>query len=219
MKNALICFTRVPRPGVTKTRLLPVLTPEQCAGLHWAFLRDLAQVYRAVDAHLFVAYTPDEDWEALKPVFPTARGFFPQEGEDLGEKMYNATARVLGLGYEAVVLTGADLPLLEPRHLLGGFAALENADLAMGPTSDGGYYLIGMKQPRKSVFAISGYGGSSVYERTVAAAKNAGLSVAAAPVCDDVDTPEDLRRLAAQCAPDSFTGQYLQQLKQEGICL
>lgn len=219
MKNALICFTRVPRPGLTKTRLLPVLTPEQCAGLHWAFLRDLAQVYQAVDAHLFVAYTADENWEALKPVFPTARGFFPQEGADLGEKMYNAICRVLGLGYEAVVLTGADLPLLEPRHLLGGFSALENADLAMGPTSDGGYYLIGMKQPRKSVFAISGYGGSSVYERTVAAAKNAGLSVAPAPVCDDVDTPEDLRRLATQCAPDSFTGQYLQQLKQEGICL
>ena len=76
-----------------------------------------------------------------------------------------------------------------------------------------------MKQLRKSVFAISGYGGNSVYERTVAAGENAGLSVAAAPVCDDVDTPEDLRRLAAQCAPGSFTGQYLQQLKQEGICL
>ena len=216
MKNALICFTRVPRPGVTKTRLLPVLTPEQCANLHWAFLRDLAEVYRRVDAHLFVAYTPDENWEALKPVFPTARDFFPQEGVDLGQKMYNAIARVLGLGYESVVLTGADLPLLEPRHLLGGFSALENADLAMGPTSDGGYYLIGMKQPRREVFSISGYGGSSVYERTVSAAENAGLSVAAAPVCDDVDTPEDLHRLAAQCAPDSFTGQFL---KQEGICL
>ena len=219
MKNALICFTRVPRPGLTKTRLLPVLTPEQCAGLHWAFLRDLARVYGAVDAHLFVAYTPDEDWEALKPVFPTARGFFPQEGADLGQKMYNAIARVLAMGYEGVVLTGADLPLLEPRHLLGGFAVLQNADIAIGPTSDGGYYLIGMKQPRQEVFAISGYGGSSVYESTVAAAKNAGLSVAPAPVCDDVDTPEDLRHIAAQCAPDSFTGTFLNQLKQEGICL
>ena len=219
MKNALICFTRVPRPGVTKTRLLPVLTPEQCAGLHWAFLRDLAQVYRAVDAHLFVAYTADENWEALKPVFPTARDFFPQEGADLGQKMYNALARVLSMGYDTAILTGADLPLLEPRHLLEGFAALENADIAIGPTSDGGYYLIGMKQPQREVFSISGYGGSSVYERTVSAAENAGLSVAAAPVCDDVDTPEDLRHLAAQCAPGSFTGQYLQQLKQEGICL
>ena len=216
MKNAIICFTRVPRPGRTKTRLLPVLTPEQCAGLHWAFLRDLAQVYENVDAHLFVAYTADENWDALKPVLPTARDFFPQEGEDLGEKMYNALTRVLGLGYDSVILTGADLPLLEPRHLLGGFAALENADLAIGPTSDGGYYLIGMKQPRREVFTISGYGGSSVYERTVAAAENAGLSVAAAPVCDDVDTPEDLWLLAAQCTLGSFTGQYL---KQEGICL
>lgn len=85
MKNALICFTRVPRPGLTKTRLLPILTPEQCAGLHWAFLRDLAQVYRVVDAHLFVAYTADENWEALKPVFPTARDFFPGGGGSGGK--------------------------------------------------------------------------------------------------------------------------------------
>ena len=65
MKNAVILFTRVPKPGQTKTRLLPVLQPEQCADLHWAFLKDLAALYRDLDAHLFVAYTPDPDWEQL----------------------------------------------------------------------------------------------------------------------------------------------------------
>lgn len=55
MKNAVILFTRVPKPGQTKTRLLPVLQPEQCADLHWAFLKDLAALYRDLDAHLFVA--------------------------------------------------------------------------------------------------------------------------------------------------------------------
>lgn len=213
MKRAVICFTRVPRPGVTKTRLLPVLKPEQCVGLHWAFLRDLAEVYRQLNAHLFVAYTPDVDWEILKSVFPPA-GYIPQKGKDLGEKMYRAIKKVMDLGYESVILTGADLPLMTAFHLESGFAALEEKDIAIGPTSDGGYYLIGMKKPCREVFRIEGYGGASVFENTVAAAEAAGLTVGLARTCDDVDTPEDLRNLAKTANPDSHTARYL---KQEGI--
>ena len=218
MKRAVICFTRVPKPGVTKTRLLPVLSPGQCASLHWAFLKDLAELYRQVDAHLFVAYTPDADWESLKSVFPPA-GYIPQKGSDLGEKMYRAIRKVMDLGYESVVLTGTDLPLMTAAHLESGFAVLEEKDIAIGPTSDGGYYLIGMKQPRREVFRVEGYGGASVFENTVAAAKAAGLTVGRAMACDDVDTPEDLWALAKAVDPHSHTGQYLEQLKQEGIGL
>lgn len=218
MKNAVICFTRVPKPGVTKTRLLPVLSPEQCAGLHWAFLKDLSDVYRQLDAHLFVAYTPDADWETLKSVFPPA-GYIPQKGKDLGEKMYRVIRKVLDLGYESVVLTGTDLPLISASHFESGFAALQEHDIAIGPTSDGGYYLIGMKKPCKEVFRVEGYGGSTVFENTVSAAQAAGLSVGLALSCDDVDTPEDLWALTKQIDPGSRTGQYLNQLKQEGAGL
>ena len=213
MNRAVICFTRVPKPGVTKTRLLPVLTPDQCVGLHWAFLKDLAEIYRQLDAHLFIAYTPDPDWEQLKDIFPPA-GYLPQKGKDLGEKMYRIIRKVLSLGYESVVLTGADLPLMTKAHLESGFAILEKQDIAIGPTSDGGYYLIGMKKPCREVFRIEGYGGASVFESTVAAAEDAGLSVGLALPCSDVDTPEDLWDLTKTIDPFSFTGQYL---KQEGI--
>ena len=213
MNRAVICFTRVPRPGVTKTRLLPVLTPEQCAGLHWAFLKDLAEVYRQLDAHLFIAYTPDPDWERLKDIFPPA-GYLPQNGQDLGEKMYRVIRKVLSLGYESVVLTGADLPLMTTAHLESGFAILEEKDIAIGPNPDGGYYLIGMKQPCREVFRIEGYGGASVFENTVSAALDAGLTVGIALPCGDVDTPEDLWDLTKTVSPNSFTGQFL---KQEGI--
>ena len=211
MKNAVICFTRVPKPGITKTRLLPVLQPEQCARLHWSFLRDLAAVYRQLDAHLYVAYTPDADWEQLKNVFPPA-GYLPQKGSDLGEKMYRAIRKVLDLGYSSVILTGADLPLLTKAHLESGFAALEDNDIAIGPTSDGGYYLIGMKQPRKEVFRVEGYGGVSVFENTVTAVRQAGLSLGYALPCDDVDTPEDLWELCKTVDPESHTGHYLAEL-------
>ena len=213
MKNAVICFTRVPKPGVTKTRLLPVLKPEQCVGLHWAFLKDLAEIYRQLDAHLFVAYTPDRDWEILKTVFPHA-GYLPQKGADLGEKMYRAIRKVLDLGYESVLLTGTDLPMMTTGHLNSGFAALEDHDIVIGPTSDGGYYLIGMKKPIRDVFRVEGYGGSSVFENTLIAAHDAGHTVGLAMPCDDVDTPEDLWNLTKTMHPDSHTAHYL---KQEGI--
>ena len=211
MKNAVILFTRVPHPGQTKTRLLPILQPEQCADLHWAFLKDLADHYRQVDAHHFVAYTPDPDWELLKSVFPRA-GYLAQKGNDLGEKMYRCLRKVLALDYESVILTGSDLPGMTAAHLESGFAVLEETDIAIGPTSDGGYYLIGMKRPCREVFRIEGYGGATVFEKTVAAAKNAGLTVGVAMTCDDVDTPEDLKNLAETVCPDSHTGKYLKEI-------
>ena len=219
MKRGLICFTRVPRPGVTKTRLLPILSGEQCAGLHTAFLQDLSGAYRQLDADLFVAYTDDPDWENLKEIFPSAVGFFPQAGADLGEKMYNALSHVLELGYEAVVLTGADLPLMKETHLEAGFPALDGADVAIGPTSDGGYYLIGMKVPHEEVFRVSGYGGATALENTLTAGKQAGLEVALSLPCDDVDTPEDLRALPDLLSPESATYRYLMELKKEGVSL
>lgn len=219
MKRALICFTRVPRPGSTKTRLLGMLSPEQCARLHWAFLEDLSGVYGKMDADLFIAHTPDPDWQCLRPVFPMAKDFFPQQGETLGDKMHHAIAHVLSQGYTQVVLTGADLPRMTAVHLESGFAALNQADIAIGPTPDGGYYLIGMKEPHKEVFHVPNYGGATVYGNTLEAIRQAGLSAHAALPCADVDTPEDLCALFREISPASATGKCLHQFLKEGISL
>ena len=210
MKQAIICFTRVPRPGQTKTRLMGLLSGEQCAGLHWAFLKDLNGVYETMDADLFVFHTPDPQWEELKAVFPMAKGFYPQVGDGLGKKMNNALNAVLALGYDAVVLTGADLPAMTAAHLQSGFDGLEDADVTLGPTSDGGYYLVGVKSPAPYLFENQTYGSGSVFDRTAAAAKNAGHTLAAAMACDDVDTPEDLQAL--RLSPDSHTHRYLSEI-------
>lgn len=207
MKKAIICFTRVPRAGSTKTRLMGLLSGEQCARLHWAFLRDLARIYDQMDADLLVFHTEDPAWAALKPVFPMAKDFYPQVGEGLGEKMNNALNQVLALGYDAVVLTGADLPAMTAAHLQSGFDGLAHADVTLGPTADGGYYLVGVKAPAPYLFENQTYGAGSVYERTAAAAETAGCTLAPALPCDDVDTPEDLRAL--HLSPDSATYRFI----------
>lgn len=209
--QAVICFTRIPRPGKTKTRLMPRLSGEQCAGLHWAFLRDLREIYASVDADLLVAHTPDPDWEQLKAVFPHAF-FFPQEGDDLGTKMNHALNLALSMGYEKCILTGSDLPLMTRDHLLSGFDALNNADVTLGPTSDGGYYLVGVKEESPFLFENQTYGYGNVLKNTVAAIHAVGKSYCPALCCDDVDTPEDLPKLLNQLNPKSHTAAYLRSL-------
>lgn len=219
MKRAVICFTRVPRPGQTKTRLLPILSGEQCAAVHTAFLRDLNALYTGLDCDVILSHAPDPDRSALEELFPTAAAFWPQQGEDLGARMHDAFCRAFQQGYEAVLLTGSDLPELNRDCLAKAFTALETADVTLGPTSDGGYYLVGMKAPCAQVFQGHQYGGATVWESTMAAIAAAGLTAAAAPGLDDVDTPEDLRRLAKTVRPDSHTGRCLQELEKAGVDL
>ena len=210
MKKAIICFTRVPRPGKTKPRLMGILSGEQCAELHWAFLKDLNGLYGNLDADLFVFHTPDPDWESLKNVFPMAKGFSPQVGEGLGEKMNNALNSVLALGYDAVVLTGADLPAMGASHLKSGFHGLLHADVTLGPTSDEGYYLVGVKAPAPYLFENQTYGAGSVFDNARSAVAAAGKTFFPALPCDDVDTPEDLRAL--RLSPDSHTHRCLTKI-------
>ncbi len=213
MKKAWICLTRVPEPGRTKTRLLPLLTAEECAALHTAFLRDLAELSGQVEADLFVAYTSVGDWGVLREIFPDAADFFPQEGAELGARMHNAMAEVLSRGYEKCVLTGSDLPRMTAAHVESGFRALDAADAVLGPAADGGYYLVGLKKPCAALFENQTYGHGSVLEATAAAAKRAGCTVAQALPCSDVDTPEELRALWEDCrGNDSHTARCLAEI-------
>lgn len=216
MKRALICFTRPPVPGHTKTRLMPLLSGEACAALHTAFLRDLANLCSRLDADLYVSYAPEGDWGILREIFPAALDFFPQTGDGLGERMHRALSLVLSLGYDACVLFGSDLPELTQAHLAAAFAALEQADATLGPTADGGYYLVGLKAPCRSLFAGHRYGHASVYENALAAIRSAGLRFRAAPPCRDVDVPEDLMRLRGTVPPGSYTARLLNALEWEG---
>ena len=215
MRRALICFTRPPVPGRTKTRLMPLLNGEACAALHTAFLRDIAGVCGQVDADLYAACAPEGDWRALEGIFPAALDMFPQTGEGLGERMHAALARVLALEYESCVLIGSDLPELTADHLLAAFRALEGADVTLGPTADGGYYLVGLKRPCRAIFAGQTFGCASVYESTLTAIRAAGLTFCPGPLCPDVDVPEDLRRLRRTVRPDSHTGRLLNTLHWE----
>lgn len=190
-KNALIVFTREPAAGLTKTRMMPYYESGQCAELHLSFLKDIYKELRSVDADIIVAYTGGEPLK-IRSVFGEKRTYIEQRGEDLGHKMFFALEDVFGMGCEKAVLIGTDIPELRSESLNAAFAKLEGDDIVLGPTADGGYYLIGMKELHSEAFDVKRYGESNVLEDTVKSISNAGLTIAYADTYHDMDDREDL---------------------------
>lgn len=193
MKKAIILFTRVPIPGKTKTRMMPELTPLECARLHICFLKDIQSQCEETGEDIFVCYTPEDKKKILTAVLGKGKQYFPQQGEDLGQRMYEAMEAVCKKGYEACVLLGADVPEITAYDLNQAFRMLETRDVVFGPTEDGGYYLVGMKTPIKEVFQRQLYGQGTVLKDTLCRLDAAGFSTGLLHKYSDMDTLEDLQ--------------------------
>lgn len=222
MKRAVIIFTRAPRPGQTKTRMMPHLTAVQCARLHTCFLKDIAGQCRGLGADILVSYTPKEGREELEQILGPAAGWFPQEGDSLGERMYRAIAQAFARGCGSCLLIGTDVPELKKESLEKAFAILEEKDAVFGRTGDGGYYLVGMKRPLREAFSLDAYGHGQVLEETLEEMREAGLAVGFTDTLEDMDTPEDLRGYRRRMVDDTdlkktFTGRYLARISRISI--
>ena len=198
MSRALIIFTRVPVPGQTKTRLMPYLSGQMCARLHTCFLKDIAGECGKVSAEVFVYYTPEDKKGILREIFGRECVYRKQCEGNLGLRMYRAMKEVLAQGYESCVLIGTDIPELTSKEIQYAFRLLDIHDIVFGPTKDGGYYLVGMKEPVKEVFAQQTYGHGSVLEQTVSYVRENrenACSVGYVRTICDVDTKEDVAEL------------------------
>jgi len=193
--DALIIMTRIPIPGQTKTRLMDIMTGTECADLHMAFLKDLVAEFAELmeDIDIYLTYTPDHSLHILDPIIPNYIRTFPQIGEDLGERMHNAIKKVLLKGYRKVILIGSDIPDIKAKDISSAFTILDDHDIVFGPSYDGGYYLVGMKEPNDTIFHINKkWGGKSVLESTIDKGNNQSLSIGLAEKYRDIDTKEDL---------------------------
>lgn len=193
--KALILMTRIPIPGKTKTRLMDIFTGERCAELHECFLLDLFNMFNYIKDHvdIFLTYTPKGSLNIIEAILPDYIKPFSQTGEDLGARMSNAIELVLKLGYSEVILIGSDIPDTQPDEILEAYSILKDNEICLGPTFDGGYYLIGMKKLYRELFDNKiNWGKKSVLEGTIDISNNLGLSVGLAAKHMDIDTKEDL---------------------------
>jgi rSAM/selenodomain-associated transferase 1 len=220
----ILVFSKPAVPGAVKTRLVPPFTPEEAAEFHLASLADVVAVAERVAGErveLHVAGDADDvaEFGALYPDHAVRR---QGEGE-LGARLAHAFDVAFQAGWRRVLIVGSDHPTLPPEFLSACFAHLDHADLALGPTQDGGYYCVALRgaawPAARGVFHRIPWSTPRVLELTLEQARLAGFAVALAPEWYDVDRPEDLQLVGRDAPPDSAALRYLKTLwRRSGGC-
>jgi uncharacterized protein len=199
---AVAIMAKSPRPGAVKTRLCPPLLGEEAAALARCFLLDkIAAVRALIGARPVIAYAPEDahaEFAALAPDFELV----PQRGADLGTRLHRLLGELLGAGYAGAMAIDTDTPTLPQAFLQEAVDSLRRPgpDVVLGPTEDGGYYLIGVRAAHPALFHGIPWSTAAVREVTLRQAAAAGLKAFCTPAWFDVDTPDDLQRLRATLA-------------------
>jgi uncharacterized protein len=220
---ALSIMAKAPRPGRVKTRLSPPLTPEQASDLNICFLRDTAErIRQAAEASPstgVVAYTPVGDEAAFDGLLPADFQLLAQRGDGFGERLFHACEDLFSCGFSAVCLIDSDSPTLPEEALLQTVGRLSRSGdrMVLGGCDDGGYYLIGVKQPHRRLFERIDWSTDRVFEQTIERAKEIGLESDLLPSWYDVDDAAALERLQRELASGSgharHTRAFLERLR------
>ena len=194
-KDALIVFAKVPSPGRVKTRLTTLLTPEEAASIYEAFLLDAIDQYSALPLDVRLYYVPTGS-QIPATLRPDGVSIHEQKGEGLGKRMATAFVETFMAGYKRAVIIGTDHPTLPGDFIRQAFEVLQQPySISLGPSEDGGYYLLGMNEFYAEVFQDMRYSHDRVFEETVARVALTPASLYILPEWYDVDTPNELRRL------------------------
>lgn len=197
MSAALIVFAKPPIAGQVKTRLTPELSEEAAARLYEAFLRDALAQYVALDVPVRLYISPPAG-RLPGGIVPEPVTVHEQVGPGLGARMANAFEETLQAGLGAAVIIGTDHPTLPTAYIREAFSALDTPEaLCIGPSEDGGYYLLGMNSYYPAVFEGMTYSHADVFDDTVARAARLDARLTILPTWYDVDTPDALRRMLA----------------------
>ena len=196
-------MAKAPIPGAVKTRLMPLLSAQEAAELARALLIDQLQHLRAIEtADLYLAFTPSDAGDMARELAPARFESFFQSGGDLGARMQNAFKVLFAKGYQRIVLIGADLPAVPLSYLVGAFASLDGSEqrVVLGPSRDGGYYLVGLNQEISEIFVNMAWSDERVLARTLAKLAALGVETHQLPTWFDIDTPDDVQNLLLQRA-------------------
>jgi rSAM/selenodomain-associated transferase 1 len=200
--KALVIFARMPRPGEVKTRLGQALGMERAAELYKSFAEHaftIGRTMREKGSAVYVSYNPGAHREDMIAWVGREVHLVPQEGKTLGDRMHNAFDITFSEGSARTVIIGTDVPELNVQTIEQAFHTLDSNDVVLGPSTDGGYYLIGMKPPTKEVFEGIRWSSADVFSGTLLHIHRLNLSLAQLPVLADIDTMQDyeayLRRI------------------------
>ena len=223
MKACLIVFAKNPVPNQVKTRLIPTLSPAQAAALYTAFLTDWCETLAELsDVDLVIAYIPVEAQSDLQALIGDDVIYIPQIGADLGERLTSATQWAAEQGYTKILFVGSDSPTLPISYISQALTLLDSRNTVVGPSTDGGYYLIGFSAAALTttvphVFEEIAWSTAEVFQQTVARIHAVKATLGLLPPWYDIDTAEDLAFLHAHIAAMRLAGDTVQAVRTESL--
>ena len=223
MKPCVIVFAKNPVPNQVKTRLVPTLSPEQAATLYTAFLTDWCETLaKLLGVDLIIAYTPAEARPDLQALIGDNALYIPQIDADLGERLTSATQWATEQGYTKILLVGSDSPTLPISYISKALTLLDSRDIVIGPSTDGGYYLIGFSATNIAVtvpfiFEEIAWSTTNVLQQTVTRIQSRKATIGLLPPWYDIDTAEDLAFLHAHLSAMRLAGETVQAVRTESL--
>ena len=191
-EEVLIVFVKNPEIGKVKTRLAKSIGDANALAIYLLLLNHCFELTEAIKQDVVIYYNKfidsEDQWSN------SSYKKFLQKGDDLGSKMSNALSEQLNLGYKKACLVGSDIYDLDASIIYDSFEILDKKDIVIGPAVDGGYYLIGLKQPREDIFKISNWSTSSVFKDTTDIVSDLNLTFGVTEILNDIDTIDDLRK-------------------------
>jgi hypothetical protein len=202
--RVLVIMAKAPRPGAVKTRLTPGLPPQVVTAFYRCLLDDTLTLARSLGALEIAIMCPEADVDALALLAGPGVRVVAQRGEGLAAGLTSVFAHFAKGSQRRIIAFNSDSPHLPSAILEDAFAALATHDIVVGPTYDGGYYLVGAKNSHPALFTDDGMGTGSALEQLLGRTRVLELSVSCVDPFYDIDVVEDLFRLAAELerAPD-----------------
>jgi rSAM/selenodomain-associated transferase 1 len=214
-ERVLVIMAKAPRPGLVKTRLASHLSADAVTDFYCCLLRDTLALARSLNDVDVAIMCPDSDVAELTPLAGPDAAVVAQKGEGLAAGLISVFAHFTQHPPRRVIAFNSDSPHLPPPVLEEAFETLSTHDLVIGPTHDGGYYLVGAKASHPSLFANDGMSTNSALESLLSRARSLDLSLGLTPLFYDIDVADDLTRLSEELrlAPGRApqTAQWLKQ--------
>jgi len=189
----LIIFVKNPIPGTVKTRIARTVGNDRAVEVYQHLLRHTQEIVTQLPQHRVVYYgdfvNPNDGWNDYSKHLQT--------GNDLGQRMLNAFRKQFFSGANQVVIIGSDCLAITPDHIRRAFTALDQTDIVIGPATDGGYYLLGMKQPHDFLFTDMPWSQPELRQRTELAILQHNLTFEQLDELTDIDEWADYERAIA----------------------
>ncbi len=195
-EKALILFLKYPEKGAVKTRIAKALGDDFTLKLYTCFVADILEISRNIDADTFILYSLTDNAKNKGWFGKAGHVCLPQKGADIGRRMHNAFRDICSQGYQKVVLIGSDVPDLPASYIEKAFQGLTDHELVLGPSIDGGYYLIALRDDTVAygIFNDVPWSTSQVLQRTLENIHQLNITYSMLPSWSDIDEVDDLRR-------------------------